>query len=56
MAPSRITRLEIQAWEDDEGIQLERWERRALLMVDAAWLQNVSKTTPDLPPEEEESD
>lgn len=32
---ARIPRLEIQAWERDEGVRLQRWERRAILTLDA---------------------
>jgi hypothetical protein len=53
MGPSRLTRLEIHAWEADECIQLERWERRAILMVDTAYLisQSSSPAQPDQPPD-----
>lgn len=39
MGPSRLTRLEIHAWEQDEGLTLERWERRTIMQIDAAWVQ-----------------
>lgn len=48
MAISPLSRLEIHAWEEDEGITLERWERRAILSIDAAYLASQS-------PEPEES-
>lgn len=38
MGVSRLSRLEIQAWERDEGHRLEAWERRALLAIDAAYV------------------
>ena len=38
MGPSRLSRLEIQAWERDEGVRLERWERRAVMAIDALHL------------------
>lgn len=36
--PQRIPRSAFHDWEADEGISLERWERRALRLIDAAWL------------------
>jgi len=36
--PSRLTRLEIHAWQADEGVPLLHWERRAILAIDAAWV------------------
>ena len=44
--PSRLSRLEVQAWEQDECIRLERWERRAILALDAAFLATVSAQQP----------
>lgn len=41
MAPARISRLEIRLWEQDEAVRLERWERRAILAIDALWLRSV---------------
>ena len=38
IGPSPLTRLEIRQWEQDEGVSLDRWERRALLTLDRAWL------------------
>lgn len=35
--PSRLTRLEIRTWEEDEGRALSAWERRLILDIDAAW-------------------
>lgn len=46
MGPSRISRLEIQAWEADEAVQLQVWERRAILLLDSAWLTSVQKSQP----------
>lgn len=40
--PSRLSRLEIQAWERDEGVQLEPWERRALMALDAEHLLTMT--------------
>lgn len=37
--PSRLSRLEIRLWEADEGVSLQRWERRAIMAVDAAWVR-----------------
>jgi hypothetical protein len=36
-----MTRVEIRQWEEDEGIELERWERRALLDLDLAYLASL---------------
>lgn len=41
MGVSRLSRLDVQAWERDEGQALEPWERRALMAIDAAWLKTV---------------
>jgi hypothetical protein len=38
MSITRIPRTEIAQWERDEGISLERWERRAILELDAAFI------------------
>lgn len=46
MGPNRLTRLEIQAWERDEGIRLERWERRAILMIDSEHLRVMAEAKP----------
>jgi hypothetical protein len=35
--PKRIPRSGIHAWEADEGIKLERWERRCIIAMDAEW-------------------
>ena len=43
MAANRLTRLEIQAWEQDEGIRLARWERRAIMAVDAEHLRIMAE-------------
>lgn len=43
MAANRLTRLEIQAWERDEGIRLARWERRAIMAVDAEHLRIMAE-------------
>jgi hypothetical protein len=43
MGPARLSRLEIHAWEADEGVTMERWERRAVMAIDAAWLKAVSE-------------
>lgn len=37
-----ITRLEIHAWQDDEGIPLQAWERRAILRVDMTYRASLS--------------
>lgn len=46
MAPSRISRLEIQAWERDER-PLERWERQAIMALDAEQMAIWSANSPD---------
>lgn len=43
MGPNRLTRLEIQAWERDEGIRLARWERRAIMAIDALHLSIIAQ-------------
>lgn len=40
--PARLSRLEIQAWERDEGVRLEPWERRALIALDAEHLLTMT--------------
>lgn len=39
MGPSRLSRMEIQAWERDEGVKLEPWERRSIMRLDALQLE-----------------
>lgn len=46
MGPNRLTRLEIQAWEQDEGVMLERWERRAIMALDTEHLRIIAETKP----------
>ncbi len=43
MAPPRITRHDIHAWERDELTTLQLWERRAILRLDATFLNLPSK-------------
>lgn len=43
MSPNRISRLDIQAWERDEMVTLERWERRALMAIDALHLSIIAE-------------
>jgi hypothetical protein len=45
MAPPRITRHDIHAWERDERTDLASWERRAILRLDAALLAANAATT-----------
>ena len=45
--PGRLSRLEIHAWEADEGVELERWERRAIMAIDEAWMKTVSEDLKD---------
>lgn len=40
MGPSRLTRQEIRLWQEDEAVELDRWERRALLAIDRAWMES----------------
>lgn len=47
MGPSRLTRAEVHAWEQDEGHRLELWERRAILAIDAAWLASAAPSQRD---------
>lgn len=49
--PARISRLEIQAWERDEGVRLEPWERRAIMQLDAEHLRIM--TAKEEAPEQE---
>lgn len=42
MGASRLTRLEIQAWERDGFRNLLPWERQSILEVDAAWVRSVT--------------
>lgn len=37
MGVSPLSRVEIQAWEADEGVALTPWERRTILRLDAAF-------------------
>ena len=37
---SRLTRQEIHTWEIDEGISLDRWERQAIMRLDAVYIQH----------------
>jgi hypothetical protein len=37
MGISPLSRMEIQAWEADEGVELTAWERRTILRLDAAF-------------------
>lgn len=38
MGAGRLSRLEIQAWERDEGVSLRPWERAAIIKIDAAFV------------------
>lgn len=40
--PARLTRQEIRLWEADEGITLDRWERNAVMKIDAAYIQHCA--------------
>jgi len=39
----RIPRVEIHAWERDEGVRLAPWERRAVMALDALELSILHK-------------
>jgi ubiquinone biosynthesis protein UbiJ len=43
MAPPRITRHDIHAWEADNLTTLTAWERAAILQLDAAYLSAGTK-------------
>lgn len=44
MGPNRLTRLEIQAWEQDEAVSLDRWERRAIMALDTEQLRIIAES------------
>ncbi|MFD1189755.1 phage tail assembly chaperone [Phenylobacterium conjunctum] len=48
----RITRLDIRLWEEDEGLILEPWERRAILLLDEIYLTRPTRApaAPTPPP------
>ena len=49
MGIARITRLEIRAWEEDEGHRLQPWERKAILSIDAAYVaSNYAEASPSV--------
>jgi hypothetical protein len=37
MAICRLTRREIREWQEDTGVVLDRWEREAIIAIDAAY-------------------
>lgn len=39
MGPARLTRHEIRLWQEDEGVEIARWERRAIMAIDTSWLR-----------------
>jgi len=39
-----LSRLEIHAWEADEGVSLDTWERRAIFKLDGAYRAAMAKT------------
>jgi hypothetical protein len=43
MGPTRMSRLEVQAWERDQGVSLMAWERRAIIAIDGAWVASAVK-------------
>jgi hypothetical protein len=54
MGLSPISRTEIAQWEADEGVVLERWERRAILRIDAAY-RDMTTARDDAAEQEEEA-
>lgn len=45
MGVSRLSRSEVRLWEEDEGVSLARWERKAIMAVDQAWA-GIAAATP----------
>lgn len=43
VAPPKITRHDIHAWEQDEQISLQLWERRAIMELDLAYLASLAE-------------
>lgn len=54
MGLSPLPRTEIAQWEADEGVTLERWERRAILRIDATFREAMAAGE-DAADEEEEA-
>lgn len=52
MGPSPLSRAEIRLWEEDEAVELARWERRAILDLDALWLRSLAAKPGDNDQEE----
>lgn len=44
MGPNRLTRAEIRQYEIDEGITFARWERRAIMALDAEHLRIMNES------------
>lgn len=42
MSISRLTRLDVRLWEQDEGVRLQAWERRLIFQIDDEWLAAMS--------------
>ncbi len=42
MSVCPLSRLEVQTWEKDEGIELASWERRAIFRIDALWMGSLA--------------
>ena len=39
--PQPLNRREVSRWEEDEGVGMAPWERRAIFRVDAAWRASI---------------
>jgi len=39
-----LSRHDLHAWEADEGVALEPWERRAIFAIDAAYRKTMTST------------
>jgi hypothetical protein len=51
MGLARLTRSDVRLWEADEGVRLERWERRLIFRMDEEWLAAMSpKAKPTVEP------
>ncbi len=51
--PAPLSRHDIRQWQEDEGIELERWERRLILNIDTAWRLSTDTSKADGAPQEE---
>lgn len=46
MGICRITRLEVRLWEEDEGVCLQPWERRAIFRLDDEYIAIMTPKDP----------